>query len=49
MVLNYVVALIGLIAIGFVWQIRKRTEKPMELIAAQKLPTFDIQSTEGGE
>ena len=32
--LNYAVALIGLIAIGFVWSSRRRNEEPMQLVDA---------------
>jgi ABC-2 type transport system permease protein len=40
--LNYAVALIGLVAIGVVWNLRRRSEEPMALTAA------DADTTWGG-
>ena len=35
--LNYIVALLALIALGFMWTIRRRNEEPMELIPLEQL------------
>ena len=34
--LNYVLALLALLAIGFIWRIRRQNEKPMELVPPSK-------------
>jgi len=48
-ILNYAIALIGLIAIGVVWQLQKRAEKPMELIAPSKLDTPPMDNLKGDD
>ena len=34
---NYAVALLGLIAIGVIWQARRRNEQPMSLVPREEL------------
>jgi ABC-2 type transport system permease protein len=41
-VLNYIVALVSVVALGVIWRIRKRGEKPMQLLD----PQHSSQSTE---
>jgi ABC-2 type transport system permease protein len=36
-VLNYALALIGLVAIGGVWYMRRKNERPMELVPVTKI------------
>jgi hypothetical protein len=45
--MNYAVALIGLLIIGVVWQIKKRAEKPLLLIAPTKPDTTSTDSSKG--
>ena len=42
--LNYAVALIGLLAIGLVWQVQRRSEKPLQLPPPESSP----ESSQGG-
>lgn len=48
-VLNYAVALISLITIGVVWQLQKRAEQPMPLIAPRTLNTRPADSPKGDD
>ena len=41
--LNYGLALLALVAIGVVWRVWRRREKPMKLAPPSKLPTKDIE------
>lgn len=45
--LNYAVALIGLVAIGVVWNLQKRGEEPMELVEVDD--DWSVAIGEGGE
>jgi len=45
--LNYAVALIGVIAIGVAWYLRRRSEEPMELVDASGLPWGAAAVSEG--
>lgn len=48
-VLNYAVALIGLIVIGVVWQLQKRAEQPMPLIEPGKLDMTPSETSIGDD
>lgn len=48
-VLNYAVALIGVILIGVFWQLQKRAEQPMPLIAPDKLDTPPADNPKGDD
>jgi len=38
---NYIVALVGLIVIGLLWNARRRNEQPMELLPPKAIPTSE--------
>ena len=47
MLMNYAVALIGLVLIGVIWQLQRRAEQPIQLIARAD-PPASADKTEGG-
>jgi ABC-2 type transport system permease protein len=43
---NYVLALLSLVAIGVVWRVRQKNEEPMELVPPEQLASTDSGGNE---
>jgi hypothetical protein len=45
---NYAFALVSLIALGIIWQMRRRNEKPIKLIASAAEDVRTVAAPQGG-
>ena len=45
---NYVLALLALVAVGIVWNVRRRSERPLELVTSEAIEAKRVTG-EGGQ